>query len=271
MSFLPDDYQSPSTGSENYMKIENGENKLRILSAPILGFEEWFDNKPLRYRMSNKPLTPKDPKCVIRHFWSFICWNYQEERIQILNLTQATLRKKLETLSKDEDWGAPYFYDVKIIKSGEGKETKYDINPLPHKQVRQDIINAFHAKPCYLEALFDSQDPFALGWPSFTPGVFSKDEQTFDNGTIPLTSPGPKYASNINTISTDQVRELNMIIEECNPMYLETLMAKLAASKTPVKAFSEMSDAMYRAVLQDARKNREQYIEQQRQEQELGF
>lgn len=261
MSFLPEDYESPCSASENYMKIQNGENKLRILSAPILGFEEWVDNKPLRYRMNNKPLAPKDPKCVIRHFFSMVVWNYQEERIQILNLTQATLRKKLEILSKDEDWQQPYFYDIKIIKSGEGKETKYDINPLPHKSVRQDIINAFHAKPCYLEALFDSQDPFALGWPSFVKGIFSKDD-------LAISSP-PE--SNKQVISNDQVRELNMIIEECNPMYCETLMAKLAAAKTPVKAFSEMSDAMYKAVLVDAKKNRDAYIEQQRQENELGF
>ena len=88
MNFLPDDYKSPKS-SNHYMKLQDGENKIRILTQPILGWEDWHDKKPVRYKMNEKPAKSYDPKKAIRHFWSFIVCNYNEEQIQILHLTQA--------------------------------------------------------------------------------------------------------------------------------------------------------------------------------------
>ena len=88
MSFLPQDYTSPKSFN-NYMKLQEGENKIRILSRPIIGWEDWLNNKPIRFRMSEKPAKPVDAKKPIKHFWAFVVWNYAEEQIQILHLTQA--------------------------------------------------------------------------------------------------------------------------------------------------------------------------------------
>ena len=48
-----------------------------------------------------------------------LVWNYKESRIQILELTQAGLKRELVTLAKDEEWGDPRKYDISITKSGE--------------------------------------------------------------------------------------------------------------------------------------------------------
>jgi hypothetical protein len=163
MDFLPSDYEAPKT-SGYYMKLMDGENRIRILSRSIVGWEDWQDKKPIRFKMNEKPLKPVDPTKAIKHFWSFVVYNYNENEIQILQINQAGIRKAIENLSKDEDWGAPFFYDLKIMKKGEGKETEYAVNPVPHKPVDSAIENAFHNRPINLDALFENVDPFAKGY-----------------------------------------------------------------------------------------------------------
>lgn len=174
-AFLPQDYEAPSS-SGNYMKLQPGENKIRILSPPVLGWEDWtLEKKPVRFPYNQKPAKPIDPERPVKHFWAMIVWNYREERVQILHVTQASIRSAIQSLCENEDWGAPYFYDIKITKNGEKKDTEYNVAPSPHKPVSEVIKKAFYAKPCDLDALFTNKDPFAPDHTKgFTPGVFEE-------------------------------------------------------------------------------------------------
>ncbi len=203
--FLPEDYKAPSS-SKNYMKIVDGENRFRILSAPILGWQDWKENKPMRFRFNNKPLSPVDANKPIRHFWAFIVFNYNDEMIQVLEITQATILKAIETLSKDTDWGAPYFYDIKIHKKGEKTDTEYTVNPAPKKPTDPYIIQEFHDKPCWLEALYEGNDPFDPAWTLRTPGVFSEQDAL---KKIPS-------SNGIQTISIEQLNRLREKLFEDN-------------------------------------------------------
>lgn len=157
--FLPDGYEMPTNGN-GYMKLKDGENKFRILSKPIIGWEDWKDNKPIRFTFKNKPEKPINPDKKIKHFWAMIVWNYNEQAIQILQITQSSIQKSIQDLINDADWGKPYGYDIKIIRKGEKMETEYSVNPSPHKPISEEIKDAFFDKPIYLEALFDGSDPF---------------------------------------------------------------------------------------------------------------
>jgi len=176
MSFLPDDYEAPKTG--NYMRFVEGENKFRILSKPILGWLDWSaDKKPIRYIYS-----PKAPKSQVesrpcKHFWAFVVYNYGEGKIQVLEIAQATIRNDLEKISNDADWGAPFFYDIKVIKTGQDTKTKYTVTPLPHKPLSSQIKLAFEETPCCLEALFENGNPFDLNAEREpTEGIFSQED-----------------------------------------------------------------------------------------------
>lgn len=160
-SFLPEDYEAPN-GNNNYMKLQAGENRFRILSKPIIGWLDWKDKKPYRYPMDSKPPKPFDPAKPIKHFWAFVVYNHAGQAIQILEITQSTIQAAIAALYKDEDWGSPFDYDIKITKAGEGMETKYTTNPTPKKPVAEAIQEAFMAKGLInLEALFQNEDPFA--------------------------------------------------------------------------------------------------------------
>ena len=170
-NFLPADYQEPKI-SNCYMKLQDGENRFRILSKPILGWEDWDNKKPVRFRMDEKPEKPIDPEKPLRHFWAFIIYNYRESQVQIMEITQATIRKQITALCNDRDWGAPYHYDLKIIRSGESMSTEYTVNPIPHKPIDNAIIDAFDNRKCNLEALFTGDDPFSQEWKYYTPLAF---------------------------------------------------------------------------------------------------
>jgi len=204
--FLPNDYQAPKS-SNFYMKFQEGENRFRILSKPILGWEDWQDKKPIRFRFNEKPAKPVDPKKPIKHFWSMIVWNYNEEEIQILHLTQTSIRKSLQALSTDKDWGAPYFYDLKVVKQGEGMETEYVLNPIPHKPLSEHIQHVFYDRRCNLEALFYGEDPFSKENTSFTEGIFSQEDVQNNSET------------SYKRISPQQAIDLDMILQECEPKY----------------------------------------------------
>jgi hypothetical protein len=159
--FLPQGYEAPK-GNENYMKLEKGENKFRILSKPILGWIDWKDNKPLRFRMSDKPSQPVDPKKPIKHFWAMVVYSYKSDKVQILELTQRSIQARIETLAKDEEWGSPLGYDLKITRKGDGMETEYDVTPSVPKPLPDAISGLYSKMIIDIDALYTGGDPFAM-------------------------------------------------------------------------------------------------------------
>lgn len=157
--FLPQEYDVPVSAS-GYMKLQNGENRFRILSKPIIGWLDWKDKKPLRFRINEKPAKPVDPEKKIKHFWAFVVWDYADSKLKILEITQSTIQSAIQALSKDADWGTPFAYDIKIIRTGDNLETKYAVNPVPHKSAPAEAKEAYLSTPVDLEALFAGEDPF---------------------------------------------------------------------------------------------------------------
>lgn len=217
MSFLPENYESPKS-SGHYMKFQDGENRIRILSRAIVGWEDWQDKKPVRFRMDSKPVKAIDPAKPIKHFWAFIVYNYNEEQVQILQITQAGIRKAIEALTRDQDWGKPHMYDLKIYKKGEGKETEYSVNPVPHKLLSETIERAFFDRPISLDALFDGQDPF------------SKENARFE--VLAGTSEIAKEEENFPCISAISQEEIDQ---------LEKMLNKVPEFKKQVMTFLENS------------------------------
>ncbi len=163
--FLPEGYEVPATKG-NYMRFQDGVNKFRILTSPVIGYEYWNednkgDRKPIRKHMNeNLVLADIQEPDKVKHFWAMVVWNYDEKRIQILEITQKTIQRTLRGLAKDEDWGSPKDYDIKIERSGKELLTKYEVTPSPKKPLTKEISEAFEKMPVNLEALFSGNDPF---------------------------------------------------------------------------------------------------------------
>lgn len=105
----------PTGGSGSYLKFESGKTiKVRILSDPAI-----FDNN-YEGRLSTK--------------YAWIVYNFNDEEVQIMQLPKTGYRA-LATIGADEDYGNPLEndYDLKITRTGERQQTKYNVVPSPAK------------------------------------------------------------------------------------------------------------------------------------------
>lgn len=161
MDFLEDDYTPPVTGG-NYAKLQDGTQRFRILSKPILGWVGWENGKPSRFTYKNKPERMFDQGKAARHFWAMIVWNYQDKAVQVLEITQYMIQQAILSLSRSDDWGNVYEYDIVITKTGKEKNTKYTIQPSKPKPLDEEIKKAALEKPIYLDAMFAGGDPFSV-------------------------------------------------------------------------------------------------------------
>ena len=150
----------------NYMKFEEGQNKFRIVSSAVVGFEYWNnDNKPVRLKEAPKELPKdirknKDGESRVKHFWAFVVIDRKDSRIKICELTQASIMQAIKALVDNSDWGDPKEYDITVSRSGEGLDTKYTVQPSPHKDLTSDEVELINNTKVNLNALFTGENPF---------------------------------------------------------------------------------------------------------------
>lgn len=162
--FLPENYEAPKSGGGSYLKFQAGENRFRILSKPIIGWLDWSaDNKPIRTRHTDPKPNPMRADKPVRHFWAMVVWSVENNALMILEITQSGIQSGIQSLVSDPDWGSPFNYDICVTKTGQDKETKYVVNPKPHKPITQEMEAAIVSTPVNLDALFSGGDPFAKG------------------------------------------------------------------------------------------------------------
>lgn len=167
MDFLPKTYEVPEGQNNNYMRLQKGENRIRVISdEAVLGYEYWVGRDasgkggtPIRIQMSaTVPTEYADSK---KHFWIMGVWNYAEEKIQLLEITQSTIQKSIKRLYESPDWGNPNDYDLLIIREGESKQdTRYSVQPTPKTKMDDQIIQSYKDANVDLTAVFRNEDPF---------------------------------------------------------------------------------------------------------------
>lgn len=167
MAWLPTDYKVPK-GAGQFMKLEEGVNRFRIMSKPVLGFEWWEKTsegkRPHRVKNHEIALQESSDQEVdgkIKHFWAFAVWNYEANRIQTLLITQSSIMMPIENLIKDDDWGSPINYDLVITKQGKGFDTEYTVQPKPAKDAPKEAVEAYKKSKIDLDQLFKGGFPIS--------------------------------------------------------------------------------------------------------------
>ena len=164
-TFLPEGYKAPKADG-NYMKFLEGQNKFRIVSPATVGYEYWTDdNKPVRLKEypQTKPADIRladDSSYSIKHFWAFSVLDRKDEKVKILEITQASIMRNIEDLVMNEEWGDPTKYDITVSRTGSGMETRYTVQPSPHKELNAEEKSLVARMEINLEALFKGDNPF---------------------------------------------------------------------------------------------------------------
>jgi hypothetical protein len=161
--FMPKGYAVP-TKKGGYLKLQEGETKIRITASPLVGWEDWKDNKPVRTEEEQKPLgTGDDGKVRIpKHFRAMPVYDYADGEIKILSVTQKAIMNTILDYMNTEEYGSPLGYDLKITKTGKGMETKYAVVALPPKELSKEIKAKIDSVKVNLPALWDNGDPFEV-------------------------------------------------------------------------------------------------------------
>lgn len=157
--FEQTDYKMPVTS--NYMKFKDGVNTFRVLSSAIVGYEYFTkENKPIRskFDFDETPNIKEDGE--VKHFWAFAVWNYADERVQILELTQKGIMGYMQSLVSNKKWGNPNGYDLVVTKTGAGLKTEYDTMAEPHSPLEDKIAEAWSKCKIDLSELYRGGDPF---------------------------------------------------------------------------------------------------------------
>jgi hypothetical protein len=184
MSFLPANYEMP-TKSDQFMKLETGNNKFRILGALHEGYLFFTeDNKPKRKRIIRDAngAIPKNARFTLaemielkakkskekesitgieeqKYFWIFLVYNQLKKRFQVLEIAQKGLIKEMQAKMKKEDWADPTKYDFEISKAGAGLTTQYMVDASLPKSLPKEVLEELKTLKYSIEAIFEGGYP----------------------------------------------------------------------------------------------------------------
>ena len=158
--------------SGKYLKLQQGTNKIRVLTETVAGYEffglgENGKQRPFRRMYEEGSFSSREMdergasfESKQKLFFACLIYNYDLEKYQIWECTQASIQDRLREIRKDPDYGAIQNYDLKITKTGTGKETRYGVNQSPPKAIDKKILQ--NAPTVDLYKLFTSEDHFNL-------------------------------------------------------------------------------------------------------------
>ena len=172
--FTPDKFAESQVG--NYMKFEDGQNRIRILEKPITGYVYWEDaegNLVPKNEMAGKGGKPVRVKSwegltnaqrgAMKGFAAMVVWNYKAEKVQILEVKQVGIMNALEALSLSKSWGDVTTFDIVITKTRTGinpTDVEYSVMPEPKEPISKEIKKAYKEANIDLKALYRGADPF---------------------------------------------------------------------------------------------------------------
>lgn len=146
-----------------YLKFEEGDNRFRIVSPVIAGYEGWnrSADTPKVFRQETKFTGSQTKEHGFedgkqKQFFGFIAWDYRGERWTTVSISQASLRKGLHSYFTDAEYGDPSKYDIVVKRSGSGIGTEYQVMAKPPKKFVAADPSDLEYK---LEELFIGGDP----------------------------------------------------------------------------------------------------------------
>lgn len=162
------DIPTSESGGLFMKKLEQGENRMRILTKPIPGYVWWPEgsNKPERaHGPTDIPTGVKDAK----YFW-FLTIAINGE-VKFLELKQKTILSQIKALSDNTEWGEVQDYDITITRSGQDLETQYTVVPNPKKAIDADVALQW----ANIKARYNPENLFTNGTP-LEPGEEKKQD-----------------------------------------------------------------------------------------------
>ena len=179
VNFFDQGHEIPDKRNQ-FMKFVQGKNRIRFIGNPVSGFvffgktkrEDGSESvKPYRRResegefsleeMINRDVRMKPDGEIEgqKYFVMGLVYNYQKEKLQVLEITQKSILKALKSYVESEEYGHPSGYDLTIEKKGDGLNTEYTVVVSPPKPLSAEIENLIGETSCDLQKIFEGEYP----------------------------------------------------------------------------------------------------------------
>ena len=138
-----------STGKSDFMKLEEGENTVRIMSNPIQFYIHWCNGPDGSKRKFNSPV---DDPAMIRRLedsgfkrtarWFIKVLDRRDNQFKALEIGPQVFNG-IKSLYTNKRWGKVTGYDITITRAPKGTQPLYSVTPNPHEPLPGDLKSKF--------------------------------------------------------------------------------------------------------------------------------
>lgn len=128
------DWESADVGSNNFLKLEQGPNKVRVFTNPYQLVVHWVtdssgQNRKIKCAVENCPLCRKGVKSQNRWFVGVL--DRKSGAPKVLEIS-SQIYIGIKNLVVDPDWGPVKNYDINIKRNPKNSNPLYTVNGVPN-------------------------------------------------------------------------------------------------------------------------------------------
>lgn len=137
-----------SSRESDFLKIEEGENTVRVMSNPIPYSIHWLENNGKKKKFNS----PADNPALVRRLedagfkkkqsYFLKVLDRKTEKYKILEIGPQIFNG-IKTLYSNKKWGKLSGYDISINRAPKGTQPLYSVSPNPHEALSADIKAKF--------------------------------------------------------------------------------------------------------------------------------
>jgi len=138
-----------SSGKSDFMRIEEGENTVRIMGNPIQFYIHWVNGPDGSKRKFNSPV---ENQALVRRLedsgfkrtarWFIKVLDRKDNRFKALEIGPQVYNS-IKSLYNNQRWGKVTAYDVTITKGPKGTQPLYSVTPNPKEALPSDLKAQF--------------------------------------------------------------------------------------------------------------------------------
>ena len=142
-----DDINTDGGSKVDYLSLKDGDNRVRVVSNPSELVVHWERNNEGK---AKRVICTGNADCILCEHGSKTQTRYQllvidksnwdaktkeyhgGVKVKVLEVGKSVI-KQIKLLAQDVEYGNPSHYDIRITKTGSGKDTSYNVTPSPNK------------------------------------------------------------------------------------------------------------------------------------------
>jgi hypothetical protein len=138
-----------SSGKSDFMRLEEGENTVRIMSNPIQFYIHWCNGPDGSKRKFNSPV---DDSAMVRRLedsgfkrsarWLVKVLDRRDNTFKALEIGPQVFNG-IKSLYSNKRWGKVTGYDITITRAPKGTQPLYSVTPNPHEAIPSELKSKF--------------------------------------------------------------------------------------------------------------------------------